>query len=101
MLGGHGLHDEAELTHSADSQIVREMAKGTEHPIIFPLSNPTKLTEVTPGAAVLTLLLGARADPRSSHRKRREVDQGQGACGGRLTIPSRTLLPQIPLLPAR
>lgn len=29
-------------------QIVRGMAKSCDHPIILPLSNPTKLTEVTP-----------------------------------------------------
>lgn len=29
-------------------QIVRSMASATEHPIIFPLSNPTKLHEATP-----------------------------------------------------
>lgn len=89
MLGGHGLHDEAQLTRSA--KIVREMAQGAEHPIIFPLSNPTKLTEVTPGASVLTLPLRAQADPRPSYRKRREVDRGQRPRRGRLTFPSGAL----------
>ncbi|TBU26621.1 hypothetical protein BD309DRAFT_884853 [Dichomitus squalens] len=32
-------------------EIVKEMAKGTDRPIIFPLSNPTRLVEVTPEQA--------------------------------------------------
>ena len=39
----------AELTPlGVRRQIIREMAKNCDHPIVFPLSNPTKLTEVTP-----------------------------------------------------
>ncbi|KAI0325405.1 hypothetical protein GY45DRAFT_1260925 [Cubamyces sp. BRFM 1775] len=33
-------------------EIIREMAKGTERPIILPLSNPSKLHEVTPENAM-------------------------------------------------
>ena len=32
-------------------EVVKEMARGTERPIILPLSNPSKLHEVTPQAA--------------------------------------------------
>ena len=32
-------------------EVVKEMTKGTDRPIIFPLSNPTRLVEVTPEQA--------------------------------------------------
>ena len=46
-----GKDDQLGTVNLLTEEVVKEMAKGTDRPIIFPLSNPTRLVEVTPEQA--------------------------------------------------